>query len=178
MDNKISVFITTFLLLTLLGAGCTQTKTESSNEQIENNGVLMKVPVPGMEGTQEMMIENENTHPNDEMDEHMENNSAEMMNSTKTNKEQIKEFIMTAKKWEFDPRIITVNNGDTVQLHITSMDVEHGFMLPDFNINKQLHPNQTTDIEFVADKIGTFTFSCNVFCGTNHSRMNGSLIVE
>lgn len=91
---------------------------------------------------------------------------------------QVREFTMTAKQWEFSPNTITVNKGDTVKLHITSKDVTHGFNLPDFGISKQLIPTKTVDVEFVADKQGTFTFSCSVPCGKGHSGMNGKLVVE
>jgi heme/copper-type cytochrome/quinol oxidase subunit 2 len=90
----------------------------------------------------------------------------------------IKEFTMTAKKWDFTPSTITVNEGDTVKLTITSTDVTHGFSLSEFNINERLEPNQPVDVEFVADKAGTFTFRCNVPCGSGHSAMKGTLVVK
>jgi len=90
----------------------------------------------------------------------------------------VKEFTMTATKWDFTPSTITVNEGDTVKITITSTDVAHGFQLRDFNINERLDPNQPVTIEFVADKAGTFSFKCNVPCGSGHSTMDGTLIVE
>lgn len=95
-----------------------------------------------------------------------------------TTSPNIKEFDMTARKWTFEPSTITVNKGDTVILHITSIDVTHGFLLPTFGINEELNPGKTVDIEFVANKAGTFVFACNVFCGSGHGRMNGKLIVQ
>lgn len=91
---------------------------------------------------------------------------------------EVKEFNMTAKKWEFSPGTITVNKGDTVKLHIESTDVAHGFGLPAFSVNERLEPGETVDVEFVADKTGIFTFSCTVSCGSGHSGMKGQLIVE
>lgn len=90
---------------------------------------------------------------------------------------EVREFEMTAQQWEFIPSTITVNKGDIVKLHITSIDVAHGFGLPDFGINERLEPEKTVDVEFVADKTGTFTFTCTVFCGFSHGRMKGQLIV-
>lgn len=89
-----------------------------------------------------------------------------------------KEFSITAKSWEFVPSTITVNNGDTVKLNITSVDVDHGFFLSAFNVNKKLKPGQTVTAEFVADKTGSFSFFCNVFCGSGHQTMKGTLIVQ
>jgi cytochrome c oxidase subunit 2 len=91
---------------------------------------------------------------------------------------EIREFDMTARQWEFEPDTITVNKGDTVKLHIKSVDVTHGFSLPDFGINVNLVPGEDTHVEFVADKTGTFSFACSVYCGTGHGGMVGTLIVE
>ena len=91
---------------------------------------------------------------------------------------ETKEFDLIAKKWSFEPNTITVNQGDTVKLTIKSLDVDHGFFLREFNVNQPLEPGQTTTVEFLADKTGTFTFSCNVFCGQGHGTMKGKLIVK
>lgn len=84
----------------------------------------------------------------------------------------------TAKRWEFSPATVTVKKGDKVKLSIESMDVTHGFAIPDFDVSATLKPNETTVVEFTADKAGMFTFFCNVFCGQGHPNMKGTLIVE
>ena len=91
---------------------------------------------------------------------------------------EVKEFTMTAKRFEFVPSTITVNKGDTVKITITSADVSHGFNLPDFGVNEMLEPGNPIKVEFVADKQGTFTFSCSVPCGSGHGSMKGQLIVK
>jgi cytochrome c oxidase subunit 2 len=91
---------------------------------------------------------------------------------------EIKEFELTAKQWEFSPNTITVNRGDIVKIHIESVDVTHGFALPDFGVNEILEPGNDIHVDFVADKVGTFTFFCSVSCGSGHSGMNGQLIVK
>lgn len=107
-------------------------------------------------------------------------NNQEQKNTQKTvtRSNKIKDFIMTAKNWEFNPVEIKVNQGDTVKLTIKSTDVDHGFALPDFNVKVDLKPNQEQTVEFVADKKGEFSFFCNVFCGEGHRNMKGKLIVE
>lgn len=91
---------------------------------------------------------------------------------------EIKEFTITAKNWEFEPSTITVNKGDTVKLNIKSVDIEHGFTLSEFNVRENLEPGKTVSVEFVADKSGSFTFFCSVFCGSGHSGMRGTLVVN
>ncbi len=91
---------------------------------------------------------------------------------------EIKEFSIIAKQWKFDPATITVNQGDKVRLSITSIDVAHGIAIPDYRINEYLTPGQTVNIEFTADRKGTFIFSCSVSCGVGHTGMRGKLIVN
>jgi cytochrome c oxidase subunit II len=82
-----------------------------------------------------------------------------------------------AKQWEFEPSIIEVNRGN-VKLSIESVDVSHGISIPDFGVSEFLVPGKTTNIEFVADKTGEFTFFCNVQCGHGHGEMRGKLVVN
>ena len=89
-----------------------------------------------------------------------------------------KEFTLIAKNWSFEPSSITVNKDDLVKLKIKSIDVKHGFKISDFDINIDLNPNQEITIEFKADKIGSFPFSCSVYCGSGHNSMQGVLIVK
>lgn len=91
---------------------------------------------------------------------------------------EVKEFTITAKRWSFSPSTITVNQGDTVKLKITSIDVTHGFSLPTFGVNANLNPGQETVVEFTADKKGTFGFRCFVVCGSGHGGMSGRIVVR
>ena len=90
----------------------------------------------------------------------------------------VKEFDLIARKWDFEPSTLTVNEGDTVLLHIQSIDVAHGFGLSAFSVSEYLTPGQTVDVEFVADKVGTFTYQCIIYCGSGHGNMEGQFIVE
>lgn len=90
----------------------------------------------------------------------------------------VKTVAVQAKSWEFTPSVITVKQGDRVNLTITSIDVDHGFALPDFGVSANLKPGKTETVIFTADKKGEFTFFCNVFCGAGHKEMKGKLIVE
>jgi|TARA_Y100000310_G_C20444212_1_gene697545 cytochrome c oxidase subunit 2 len=98
--------------------------------------------------------------------------------SPNNNSPETKEFNLTASNWKFEPSIITVNNGDKVIFHVTSTDVAHGIAINEFGVSQNLNPGETTDVEFIANKKGEFLFFCNVFCGTGHSNMEGTLIVK
>ena len=84
---------------------------------------------------------------------------------------------ITAKKYEFDPNVITVKNGQRVKLVITALDHDHGFKLEAFKIDERLKKGTPTTIEFTADKVGTFPFECSHFCGVGHGKMKGRLVV-
>lgn len=90
----------------------------------------------------------------------------------------VKEFRMTAKQFEFEPGTIEVNKGDRVKLIVTSTDVPHGISIPEYDINERLDVGKPVAIEFTADKEGTFTAFCSVFCGSGHSNMKGKIIVR
>ena len=85
--------------------------------------------------------------------------------------------VPTKKGWQ--PRIIRARVGQVVRLRLTSKDVTHGFLLPEFGINAgPILPGEFKTIEFVADRAGTFTFYCNILCSPRHGAMNGRLIIE
>lgn len=78
----------------------------------------------------------------------------------------------------WDPEYITVNKGDTVRLRITGHDVVHGFAIGKLGIDVGLIiPGEVATVEFVADKVGRFTYYCNVWCDPYHYRMRGTLEV-
>ena len=106
------------------------------------------------------------------------NKAAEDKQTPTTQTETVKEFNIVASQFEFTPSTITVNKGDKVKITLTSDDVTHGFAIPEFNVDAQVSKGEEKTVEFVADKIGTFTFYCSVPCGSGHSEMNGKLIVN
>jgi len=80
----------------------------------------------------------------------------------------------------FEMPVIEVSKGDFVVLKLRSSDVVHGFSLKDEGIfiTDGIQPGKTVLVSFTADKVGTFTFSCNAICGDNHQNMQGRLIVR
>jgi cytochrome c oxidase subunit 2 len=89
----------------------------------------------------------------------------------------VKEIRMTAKKYEYDPGVITVKQGEHVRLIIMPLDHDHGFKIDAYHIDELLKKGEPTTIEFTADTTGTFPFQCSHFCGLGHKGMKGELIV-
>jgi cytochrome c oxidase subunit 2 len=52
-----------------------------------------------------------------------------------------------------------------------------GFNLADFNARADVIPGKTTTVRVTPDKTGSFTFVCDIFCGSGHEDMYGTLIV-
>jgi cytochrome c oxidase subunit 2 len=87
------------------------------------------------------------------------------------------EIKITARKFKFEPRIITVQKGKPLRLLITSTDVDHGFAIEEFGIDEEIKPNATKVVEFTPTRAGRFTFYCSVVCGEGHDEMTGELVV-
>ncbi|WP_046868501.1 cytochrome c oxidase subunit II [Microvirga massiliensis] len=64
-----------------------------------------------------------------------------------------------------------------VRLVMTSQDVIHSFFVPAFRIKKDVVPGRYTETWFEATKLGTFHLLCAEYCGTDHSRMLGRIVV-
>lgn len=109
--------------------------------------------------------------------------------------EPVQVIEVTAKKYEFNPEEIRVKRGVKVQLRIRAIDRTHGFKInlypdgakkkgaPGLHLaaaqeNWKLEKAQERIIEFVAERPGTYSFKCSVFCGLGHGGMSGRLIVE
>ncbi len=82
-----------------------------------------------------------------------------------------------ARRFTFTPNQITLKQGVPVVFELTTADVLMGFSLPDFQVRTDVIPGKVAKLRFVPDKLGTFTFLCDIFCGSGHETMNGTLTV-
>jgi cytochrome c oxidase subunit II len=92
--------------------------------------------------------------------------------------EQERVIRISAKKFEYNPKVIKIKKGVPVVLELTSLDRLHGFNCPGLGIRSDINPGKTTRVKFTPAKSGTFSFFCDVFCGEGHEDMNGKIIVE
>jgi len=79
---------------------------------------------------------------------------------------------ISASTFQFQPSEITVKKGVPVTLELISEDRHHGFKLADFHLRADVKPGVVERIRFVPDKVGTFIFICDVFCGEGHEDMS------
>jgi cytochrome c oxidase subunit 2 len=73
---------------------------------------------------------------------------------------------------------LLVPMGRPVRLLMTSQDVIHSFYVPAFRVKQDVLPGRYTELWFTATKTGTFPLFCTEFCGTDHSRMGGDVVVQ
>jgi len=65
-----------------------------------------------------------------------------------------------------------------VRLVMTSQDVIHDVSIPGFRVKQDVLPGRYTDLWFEPTRAGTYELFCAEFCGTDHSRMGGTVIVQ
>jgi cytochrome c oxidase subunit 2 len=84
---------------------------------------------------------------------------------------------LTAKKFDYSPNQITVKKGQPVVIEIVSLDRKHGFTIPDLKVRSDVKPGAENVVRFTPDHAGTFNFHCDLFCGSGHEGMAGTLVV-
>ena len=90
---------------------------------------------------------------------------------------QVREFEMTVKRYEFDPKVIKVRSGELVRIRLRSLDAQHGFLLEDLGINVIIDEGTEKIIEFTAPKRGIYNFRSPVYSGDGYGSMRGQVIV-
>lgn len=85
---------------------------------------------------------------------------------------------VTAKQFEFMPKILQVKQGTHIILEIESLDVTHGFKIEHYEINVTIPEKRKVTVEFYAREAGTYPFKCSHFCGAGHLGMKGKIVVE
>src|ERR1700721_2843252 len=68
--------------------------------------------------------------------------------------------------------------GRDVKLIMTSQDVIHSFYIPAFRIKQDVLPGRYSVEWFRATKPGVYHLFCAEYCGTQHSGMVGSIVVQ
>ena len=67
--------------------------------------------------------------------------------------------------------------GHTIRLIMSSQDVIHSFFMPAFRIKRDVVPGTQAELAFRPMRPGVFHLFCAEYCGTEHSRMTGRIVV-
>lgn len=73
--------------------------------------------------------------------------------------------------------ILQLEEGREYTLHISSLDVNHGFSLYPLNTNFGVAPGYDYALRVTPTESGDFRIICNEFCGIGHHTMVGRVIV-
>lgn len=82
-----------------------------------------------------------------------------------------------ARQWQWYP-VLQLQEGETYRLHLSSLDVQHGFSLQPVNLNLQVLPGYDYVATLTPTQTGEFSVVCNEFCSIGHHLMVGKIIVE
>ncbi len=85
---------------------------------------------------------------------------------------------VTARQFAFEPATLDIQRGDTVTIHLESLDAAHGLFIDGYDVDIQAEPGKSAQVTFVADKEGKFKIRCSVSCGVLHPFMIGEMNVE
>lgn len=84
---------------------------------------------------------------------------------------------LRAQMWSWYP-ILKLKKNQTYRIHISSMDLQHGFSLLPVNMNFQILPGYDHVLTLSPTSSGEFSIVCNEFCGIGHHLMTGRILVE
>ncbi|MBS3062680.1 MAG: cupredoxin domain-containing protein [Candidatus Diapherotrites archaeon] len=93
-----------------------------------------------------------------------------------------KEITLYMAAWSYNPKEITVVQGDLVRLNLKSNSNGYGdgigFKVEGLPVTALVKKGETKTVEFVAESAGTFVFTCGTPCGPGHiADMMGKIIV-
>lgn len=91
---------------------------------------------------------------------------------------QEKVIAVTAEKFKFTPAVIELKVGVPVVLEVTSLDRKHGLKIPDLNVDESIEAGKITRVRIVPTQAGTYSFHCDIFCGSGHEEMTGEIVVK
>jgi len=84
---------------------------------------------------------------------------------------------LQAQMWRWHP-VLKLKKDQTYRLHVSSLDVQHGFSLQPMNMNFQILPGYDHVLTVTPTEAGEYLIICNEFCGIGHHLMTGKILVE
>ena len=87
------------------------------------------------------------------------------------------DIYLLGRMWSWSP-VLKLKKDATYILHLSSVDVNHGFSLFPINVNIQVVPGYDYGLRITPNEAGEFRVVCNEFCGILHHQMVGKIVVE
>lgn len=87
------------------------------------------------------------------------------------------DIYMYGRQWQWYP-VLRLQEGQEYRLHLSSLDVLHGFSLQPTNLNFMAIPGYDYVITLTPTSSGEFSVVCNEYCLLGHHVMVGKIYVE
>ena len=84
---------------------------------------------------------------------------------------------LVGRMWQWYPAL-RLRQGETYRLHLSALDLQHGFSLQPLNMNFHVLPGYDHVLTITPTSKGEFTIVCNEFCGIGHHKMVSKLYVK
>ncbi len=97
------------------------------------------------------------------------------------------EYFAVGKQWMWkfqhpdgtrEINMLHVPVGTAIKLTMTSEDVIHDLFVPGFRVKMDVLPGRYTTVWFEATRVGNYHLFCAEYCGAEHSRMGGWVVVQ
>jgi len=85
--------------------------------------------------------------------------------------------VITAKKFEFNPKEITLKKGEPVTIRLVSTDRAHGLLIKPLGVDLDAKPDAPAEVTITPNQTGTFGAICDHYCGTGHGNMKMTVTV-
>jgi len=85
---------------------------------------------------------------------------------------------ITARRFEFNPKQITLKRGEPVTIRLVSTDRAHGLLVKPLGVDLDADDGKPAQITITPDAAGTFPAICDHYCGSGHGNMKMTVIVE
>lgn len=179
----LSVVSISLVLLLIFLAGCQSQPQKALTEQGASDDVVLEGDNASAEDSEEYLeAEEDYSEPSEKSSEETDKVQTSGSDVTQTSDPDVT-FALTGKNFKFsmDGKTnpdLRVSVGDLVRIEFTSTEGLHDFVLNGYSVaTSRVSDGESTFVEFVADKAGTFEYYCSV---NSHRAqgMKGALIVE
>jgi heme/copper-type cytochrome/quinol oxidase subunit 2 len=90
----------------------------------------------------------------------------------------VREFSVDGNQFAFTPNRLEVQKDDLVKITFTALDMPHSITIDEYRVSKRAGAGQSVVVELRADRVGTFTFYCNLKQDERCRNMKGQLVVR
>jgi len=85
---------------------------------------------------------------------------------------------ISAKRFEFNPKQITLKRGEPVTIRLVSTDRAHGLLIKPLGVDLDADDGKPAEITITPDAAGTYGAICDHYCGSGHGNMKMTVVVE